>query len=175
MEEARDTEVRHLENVKDSILLSTKKLLGIEPEMTAFDDALILHINTALSVLHQLGVGPEGGICITDGSTTWDELTGGDSRLSMVRTYVQMKVRMMFDPPTSSAVMDSMDKLLKETEWRILAVTDYGTGGSGAGGECVDEVARAEIRAHENDRSIHKNDRDIDNAIGEIKVIRCKL
>lgn len=147
MEENRNTGVRYLEDIKSSILLSTKKLLGIEPEMTAFDEALILHINTALSMLYQLGVGPEGGMSISGEGETWDELTGGDNRLSMVKTYVQAKVRLMFDPPASSAVLESMNKLLAETEWRILAVLDYGTGSGGDGSKVIDEAATGETIA----------------------------
>lgn len=162
-------------NVNDSILLSTKKLLGIEPDVTAFDDALILNINTALSILHQLGVGPDGGLNISGEGSTWEELTGGDNRLSMVRTYVHMKVRMMFDPPASSAVMESMENNLKEIEWRILAVLDYGTEGRSPTDECVDEVARAAIREHENNSDIHHTEEDIGKMISDIKVIHGTL
>lgn len=158
----------------DSILISIKKTLGIDADADAFDEALMMHINTALSVLQQLGVGSDGGLCVTDNETTWNELLKGDNRLAMVKTYVQMKVRVLFDPPSSSSVLDAMERNMKETEWRILAVTDYGIGSS-ADGQCVDEVARAEIREHKSDNSIHKTDADIDNAIGEIKRIHCKL
>ncbi len=117
-------------NTSDSILQSTKKLLGIEPELTAFDDAIVIHINTALSILSQLGVGTESGMSVTDEKATWSELLGENASLSLVKTYVQMKVKLMFDPPASSAAMDSINKLLSELEWRIMAVTDYGGGGS---------------------------------------------
>lgn len=117
-------------NTSDSILQSTKKLLGIEPELTAFDDAIIIHINTALSILSQFGVGTESGMSVTDEKTTWSELIGESASLSLVKTYVQMKVKLMFDPPASSAAIDSINNLLSELEWRIIAVTDYGSGGS---------------------------------------------
>lgn len=112
----------------DNILVSIKKMLGIEPDVNAFDDTLLAQINTVISVLGQLGVGPESGLYVGDEST-WADLIGEDNRLLMVKTYVQTKVRMLFDPPSSSAAMDAADRFLKETEWRILAVTDYSAGG----------------------------------------------
>lgn len=111
----------------ESILVSVKKMLGIDPDTDAFDDALLAHINTAISVLGQLGVGPEGGLCVSGKSTSWVDLIGEDNRLSMVKTYVQTKVRILFDPPSSSSAMDAMERFLKEAEWRILAVTDFDT------------------------------------------------
>lgn len=114
----------------DGILVSVKKMLGIEPDVNVFDDTLLAHINTVISVLGQLGVGPEGGLYVGDKST-WADLIGEDNRLLMAKTYVQTKVRMLFDPPSSSAAMDAADRFLKEMEWRILAVTDYNAGNKG--------------------------------------------
>lgn len=158
----------------ESILTSVKKVLGIEPEVEAFDDALVMHINTALSVLHQLGVGPKGGLYITDKNTSWNELIGGDNRLSMVKTYIQIKVRLIFDPPSSSSVLDAMERSLKETEWRILAVTDYGMGEE-TSQECVDEIARAEIAEHKNDTDIHHTVGDIEKMITDVTTIHATL
>lgn len=162
-------------NTSDSILLSTKKLLGIEPELTAFDDAIVIHINTALSILSQLGVGTECGMSVTDERAAWSEIIGESASLSLVKTYVQMKVKLMFDPPASSAAMDSINKLLSELEWRILAVTDYRSGGSGTAAECVDELARTSIEKHAADKSIHCTADDVEEAIHNIGTIRATL
>lgn len=170
MEKIKLTEVY----MADSILDTTKRQLGIEPDVDAFDDALLVDINTALSMLYQLGVGPEGGLYVSDRNVTWDELFDGDNRLSMVKNYVSIKVRELFDPPASSSVSEAMNRVLKEIEWRILAVTDYGPGGGG-GTEVVDEVARAAIRDHANDDSIHQTREDIDARIDNINVIQSKL
>ena len=104
----------------DSILVSIKKLLGLEEAYTYFDTDIVMHINSVLSVLTQLGVGPPQGFSIQDASATWDDFLGEDTTgLDAVRSYVYMRVRLMFDPPTSSAAMDSMSKIISELEWRI--------------------------------------------------------
>lgn len=105
----------------DSILTSIKKLLGITEEYTQFDQDIIIHINSAFMVLRQLGVGPEDGYSIKDKTNVWSEyLTGADAKkLESVKTYVYFKVRMMFDPPTSSIVAEAMNKTISELEWRL--------------------------------------------------------
>lgn len=110
--------------VTESILDSTKAALGIVPEYTAFDNQVIMYINTAFSVLHQLGVGPDDGFMIEDSSTTWDELTGGSKLLNMVITYVHLSVKLMFDPPMNSFATTAMKEQQKELEWRINVQVD---------------------------------------------------
>ena len=109
----------------ESILISIKKLLGIDADYRHFDPDIILHINSALAVLTQLGVGPENGFGIADDAATWqDFLGGGDTNFDGVKSYVYLKVRLLFDPPASSAVLDSMNRLINEFEWRINAATE---------------------------------------------------
>lgn len=103
----------------DSILDSVKKVLGLEPEYTAFDVDILMHINTILMVLNQLGVGPNPPLFIEDASTTWDEFDDGRTDLSAVRTYIYLRVRLLFDPPTSSFVLDAITKQYQELEWRL--------------------------------------------------------
>lgn len=104
----------------ESILFSVKKLLGIYAENTDFDTDIILHINAVLAILQQLGVGPEGGFAITGYNEQWSDLLGSDSTyLNQVQSYVYMKVRLLFDPPVSSAVSNSLDRMTQEFEWRI--------------------------------------------------------
>lgn len=95
----------------------------------------------------QLGAGPEDGLYITGNDVTWKQLIGENSLLSLVKTYVCQKVRLIFDPPLTSSVLDAMERSLKEMEWRILAVTDI-SADSGDVTECVDREARAEIAEH---------------------------
>ena len=104
----------------DSILNSTKKLLGISAEDTDFDTDVIMNINSALAVLTQLGVGPSDGFSISDSSSTWSEFISGNKRLEFVKTYVYLKVKVAFDPPLSSTVMEAMNQQIRELEWRIL-------------------------------------------------------
>lgn len=102
-----------------SILNDTKKMLGIDESYDAFDLDITMNINSALSTLSQLGVGPEEGFYIRDKSDTWDEILNGDARLSNVKIYVYLKVRQIFDPPTTSNLASSIDEQIKELEWRI--------------------------------------------------------
>lgn len=103
----------------NSILNSVKKVLGFEPDYTAFDTDILMHINTILMILYQFGVGPKTPVMVEDSSTTWDVFLDGRTDLNAVATYVYMRVRLLFDPPTSSFVIDAMTKQYKELEWRL--------------------------------------------------------
>ena len=105
------------------ILPSIKKLLGINPEYTAFDTDIIIHINTVFTILNQLGVGPKEGFAIVDGLEEWSDYTTKVNE-NAVRTFVYLKVRLMFDPPTSSVLMDSINNTLAELEWRLYLEGD---------------------------------------------------
>lgn len=106
----------------ESILTSIKKLLGIEKEYDHFDQDLIMHINSVLAILTQLGVGPNEGFVIIDEESTWNDFIPENPKLvELVKTYVYKKVKILFDPPLSSAVMESLNKLISEDEFRILA------------------------------------------------------
>lgn len=107
----------------DYILASIKKLLGINPEYKAFDDDITIHINTVFVILNQLGVGPEEGFSILDGQEKWSDYCTIQNE-NAVRTFVYLKVRLMFDPPTSSVLMDSINNTLAELEWRLYLEGD---------------------------------------------------
>lgn len=103
----------------DSILTSIKKLLGISEDYKEFDTDIIIHINTAFSKLNQLGVGPEEGFSIKDKTSVWTEFLADAKNLESVKTYVYLIVRLVFDPPQSSAVMTSMENTINQLEWRL--------------------------------------------------------
>jgi hypothetical protein len=105
--------------VSNSILTSTKKILGIEEDYTVFDLDIMTHINSAFSTLNQLGIGPEEGFEIGDATAEWVDFIGTDLRLNSVRTYVYLRVRLLFDPPTTSYLIDSLRKQVEELEWRL--------------------------------------------------------
>lgn len=105
--------------MSDSILTSTKKVLGLEAEYTAFDVDVIMHINTAFSTLNQLGVGPEEGFVIHDKEAKWEDFIGEDKRLSSVKSYIYLRVRLLFDPPETSYARESFKKQYEELEWRL--------------------------------------------------------
>ena len=107
------------------ILDDIKQQIGIVPEYTAFDPQVLLDINAAFATLHQLGVGPEEGFEVTE-DTTWSSYIS-TQRLSFIKSYVSMKVRVMFDPPTSSFALDALNKQIAEYEWRITSEVEcYG-------------------------------------------------
>ena len=108
----------------DSILTSVKKIIGISEEDESFDTDLIIHINSVLMILNQLGVGPEDGFSITDKSAVWTDVIGDNKFIEAVKTFVGLKVRLIFDPPTSSAVLDSINKTISELEWRINVMVE---------------------------------------------------
>lgn len=111
----------------ESILTSIKKLLGIAEEYEHFDKDIIMHINSVFMILRQLGVGPSKGFMITDSSAAWDDfLPENGIMLESVKTYIYLKVKLMFDPPTSSAIMESMNRMIGELEWRLNVAVDPG-------------------------------------------------
>ena len=106
----------------ESILTSIKKMLGIREDYESFDADIIMHINSVFMILSQLGVGPPDGFSIKDKSVTWDEYLpdSDEEKLSAVKSYMGQKVRMLFDPPTSSIVLESMNRITNELEWRLM-------------------------------------------------------
>lgn len=103
----------------ESILTSVKKMLGIAEDYTHFDADIIMHINSVLMTLTQLGVGPEEGFSIEDKSSTWVDFIPANNQFEAVKSYIYLKVRLLFDPPTVSAVMESMNRMASEYEWRL--------------------------------------------------------
>ena len=108
----------------DSILTSIKKLLGITEEYTHFDTDLIIHINSVFATLTQLGVGPSEGFVIIDKDNNWEEFTNDNVLIESVKSYMYLKVRLLFDPPTSSAVIESYKQMINEFEWRLNVAAD---------------------------------------------------
>ena len=103
----------------ESILTSIKKLLGIPEDYTQFDPDVIIHINSVLMILNQLGVGPSEGFSIQDSSAVWTDLVPDTRRIESIKSYVYLKVKLLFDPPQNSAVTSSYEKLIAELESRI--------------------------------------------------------
>lgn len=102
----------------ESILNSVKSFIGISDEETHFDPEIIVLINSTFSTLRQMGVGPEKTFSINDNTAIWDDFTDDDD-FNEVKTYMQLKVKMLFDPPSSSSVIDAYERQIKEYEWRM--------------------------------------------------------
>jgi hypothetical protein len=105
-------------------LYSIKKLIGVGEEDTSFDLDLIVGINSALAILTQLGVGPPDGFAIQNEDATWSDFLGDGLTFEAVKSYVHLKVKLLFDPPTSAALIESIKNLLSELEWRISVQRD---------------------------------------------------
>lgn len=108
----------------DSILISIKKSLGMNPcYEDAFDTDLIMHINSAFSILTQLGVGPKEGFIIKSDEEVWADYTSS-SKLEMIKSYIMAKVKLVFDPPTNSSVSQIYQNYINEFEWRLNVAVD---------------------------------------------------
>ena len=108
----------------DRILESVKKVLGIAPEYLVFDQDIVMHINSAFSVLHQLGVGPDEPFMIEDETAIWTEFLGTERGVNSVKSYVYLRVRLLFDPPATSFALGAMEKQIEELGWRISTYMD---------------------------------------------------
>lgn len=105
--------------METSILTSTKKILGITEDYVVFDLDIITHINAAFSLLNQLGVGPVNGFMIEDADIEWEDYGVPMNQLTLVKTYVYLKVSILFDPPTTSFLIEAKTKQIEEYEWRL--------------------------------------------------------
>lgn len=113
----------------ESILNSIKKILGLSADDTSFDADILIHINSVFSTLTQLGIGPVGGFMIEDATPTWGDflvttdpvtlVSAVDPSLNHIKTYIFLRVRLLFDPPTTSFHLASMKEQVQELEWRI--------------------------------------------------------
>ena len=105
--------------ITNSILRSIKKMLGPSAEYDIFDPEIIICINTVFGTLHQLGVGPEEKFVITGDSELWSDFLTEGEEIEEVKSYMYMRVRLLFDPPSSSFVLASFKEQIKELEWRL--------------------------------------------------------
>lgn len=105
--------------MEESILTSVKNLLGITEDCTDFDVQIIVHINSVFMALTQLGVGPSDGFIIEDDMAVWEDYIPDRTKFQAVKSYIGLRVRLLFDPPTSSAVMEAYKSQIAEYEFRL--------------------------------------------------------
>ena len=110
--------------MEESILTSIKKLLGITEDYEIFDQDLIIHINSIFMILNQMGIGPKNIFRITGKNETWSEFIK-DKDIESVKSFVYLRVRLLFDPPASSSAIESINKMISELEWRLYVVDNY--------------------------------------------------
>ena len=107
-------------NNEDSILVSVKSSLGIDETETGFDNDIIICINTVFGILNQLGIGTDDVFSINDKTTKWSEFIGNTNKYSMAKTYMNNRVRLMFDPPSTQNLIDAMNASISELESRMM-------------------------------------------------------
>lgn len=111
--------------VDQSILDTIKKSLGLEADYTPYDAEIVMHINSVFLSLQQLNVGSDRGFAIEGKEETWRAFfEGDDPNLNAVKTYIYLRVRLLFDPPGNSFAQESFNKQLKELEWRLIVYTE---------------------------------------------------
>lgn len=108
----------------NGILKSIKKLLGVDEADTSFDLDIMTHINSVFMVLRQIGVGPAVGYSISTGTETWNEFLSGNVNIAAVRTYVYLRVQLLFDPPTNPSILEAKNRIADQLEWRLNAQED---------------------------------------------------
>ncbi len=112
--------------MEHSILNDIKKLIGLSPDYTPFDADIITFINTALGTIYHVGfTDREGPFMITDANTVWEEIAEDPHVIELLKSYVYLKTRLLFDPPASSVILEANKECIKELEWRISSLTDY--------------------------------------------------
>lgn len=134
--------------MEESILVTIKKLLGITADYTAFDTDVIILINSAMMTLQQLGVGPKAGFFVSGSEELWSDFIPSDTMLEGVKHYIFLYVKMVFDPPANSFVMEAMKQQKEELEWRLREQAEFYPGDGGRLGYwqqvVADEAAAAE-------------------------------
>lgn len=128
----------------ESILTSIKKLLGITEEYEHFDSDLIMHINSVFMILNQLGVGPSTGFFIKGGDEVWTDFIPENPQLELVKSYMHLKVKLLFDPPLGSAVIEVMNRQISEFEWRLNVAVDS---------ECSEETIIGNVLGNMNSKN----------------------
>lgn len=103
----------------ESILTSIKMLLGMPEDYIAYDDQVTIHINSVFMILTQLGVGPEEGFAIKDKEAVWNDYISDETKSELIKSYVYLKVKLLFDPPSNSSVIESINRQIDEFEWRL--------------------------------------------------------
>ena len=110
----------------DSILTSIKKLMGLTEEYDAFDQDILILINSVLFELEQIGVKAKDGFSLSDKTAVWSDYSDDHRLLNALKPYIYMKTKLTFDPPTSSGALDSMNRIIDRFEWRINLYADTG-------------------------------------------------
>lgn len=113
------------EDIYSSILLTIKKLIGVDKDYGVFDIDLIVAINSSFMILNQLGVGPDKPFSITDSSQTWKDFFGDEEIFALAKSYIYLRTKLLFDPPSSGVLHEAVERQISEFEWRMHVQADY--------------------------------------------------
>lgn len=109
----------------NSILETIKKLIGIDKDYDVYDIDLIVSINSSFMILNQLGIGPETPFSITDSSSTWKDFFGDEEIFALAKSYIYLRSKLLFDPPSSGVLHEAVERQISEFEWRMHVQADY--------------------------------------------------
>lgn len=115
----------------NSILETIKKLIGIDKDYGVFDIDLIVSINSSFMILNQLGIGPDKPFSITDASATWKDFFGDEEVFALAKSYIYLRTKLLFDPPSSGVLHQAVERQISEFEWRMHVQADYNDSKSG--------------------------------------------
>lgn len=114
-----------MEDIYSSILETIKKLIGIDRDYGVFDIDLIVAINSSFMILNQLGIGPEKPFSITDCTSTWADFFGDEEIFALAKSYIYLRTKLLFDPPSSGVLHEAVERQISEFEWRMHVQADY--------------------------------------------------
>lgn len=114
-----------MDDISSSILGTIKKLIGLDKTYDVFDQDLIVAINSSFMILNQLGIGPDKPFSITDESSTWKDFFGDEEMFALAKSYIYLRTKLLFDPPTSGVLHEAVERQISEFEWRMHVQADY--------------------------------------------------
>lgn len=113
------------DDISNSILETIKKLIGIDKDYGVFDVDLIVAINSSFMILNQLGIGPDKPFSISDSSATWNDFFGNEEIFALAKSYIYLRTKLLFDPPSSGVLHEAVERQISEFEWRMHVQADY--------------------------------------------------
>lgn len=133
------------QDIYTSILETIKKLIGLDKDYGVFDIDLIVAINSSFMILNQLGVGPDKPFSIVDASATWKDFFGDEEVFALAKSYIYLRTRLLFDPPSSGVLHEAVERQISEFEWRMHVQADYNDSKSDSGGETSGTMDHSEL------------------------------
>lgn len=134
-----------MEDISSSILNTIKKLIGIDTDYDVFDMDIIVSINSSFMILNQLGVGPDKPFSIKGSAETWRDFFGDEEVFALAKSYIYLRTKLLFDPPSSGVLHEAVERQISEFEWRMHVQADYNDSTSGGDSPDKDSIDHATL------------------------------